>query len=55
MANGTKDGKVMLEFKEWCGLSSVQNVVDGMKICIPKPNIFCAQKIIIFIKHECNS
>jgi hypothetical protein len=54
MASGIEDGKVMLDFKEWCVLPSVHNVVDGMQICIPKPNIFFAQKIIIFIKHECN-
>jgi len=28
----------MLDFKDWCGLPSMQGAIDGMWIFIPKPN-----------------
>jgi hypothetical protein len=29
---------MMLDFKDWCGLPSMQGAIDGMRIFIPKPN-----------------
>ncbi len=28
----------MLDFKDWCGLRSMQGAINGMWIFIPKPN-----------------
>jgi hypothetical protein len=35
---GVNMQNMMLDFKDWCGLPSMQGAIDGTQIFIPKPN-----------------